>query len=100
MEEKEAKPARGRGRWGGKSGLVIELLPESAALLRALAIHGDGRADHVTLAFGVDPETFEARWVPGERGVGSAIAMRAIGVVADERVQAVIIEIDGSTVRP
>lgn len=96
----EAKKVRGRGRWGGKRGLFIELSAESAAVLRAMALYPDARADHVTLAFGVDLESFRPEWIPGGYAIGSRVPMRAIGACADGRVQAVLIAIDGGTERP
>lgn len=95
-----SKEARKRKRWGGKRGLVIELAEESAAALRAIALYPDGRADHVTLAFGVDQEEFSPDWVPGGHAVGARIELLAKGTCADGRVQAVLIEIGGVTTRP
>lgn len=79
---------------------MIELKPESAASLQARALYPDGRAHHVTLAFGVDVESFEPSWVPGGYAVGESVVMRAVGECADGRVQAVIIEINGASTRP
>src|SRR5690606_34481466 len=57
-------------------------------------------ADHVTLAHRVDPETFSPSWIPGGHAVGDRVAMRAVGHASDGRVQALVIAVAGSTVRP
>lgn len=91
---------RGRGRWGGKKGLVLSLEPESAQLVRALAEHPDVRGDHVTLAFGVDEEAFSPDWIPGGYLLGAEVPLTAVGMIRGERVQLLVIAVAESTVRP
>ncbi|MGG2367963.1 hypothetical protein ACE4ZV_26840, partial [Salmonella enterica] len=79
--------------------LTIELLPESRARVRALAIHSEIRADHVTLKHGFD-RPFDAAWIPAGRNVGDVVGMRATGIADDGRVQALVVEILGSSRRP
>jgi hypothetical protein len=87
-------------RWDGKSGLVIALSPDSAARLRALAAYPDLRGDHVTLAYGVERESFDPAWIPGGYALGATVPLRAIGMVQNGRVQALLLEVGGSTHRP
>lgn len=83
-----------------KRSLYIVLDEESAAKVRAMATHVELCADHVTLAHRVDPETFSPSWIPGGHAVGDRVAMRAVGHASDGRVQALVIAVAGSTVRP
>lgn len=91
---------RGQGRWGGKKGLVLALDPQSVSKVRALAEHPDLRGDHITLAFGVDEQSFSPDWIPGGYALGSEVPLRAIGMIRGERVQLLLIEVAGSTLRP
>lgn len=91
---------RGQGRWGGKKGLVLALDQESAARVRALAVHPDLRGDHITLAFGVDEQSFSPDWIPAGYILGSKVPLRAVGMICTERVQLLVVSAAGSTVRP
>lgn len=82
------------------SALRVELTPESAAAVRALARYPEVRGDHVTLAHDVDAARFDPRWVPGGAPLGGSIALRAFGHCADERVDALVVEIAGQRRRP
>lgn len=101
--ERAAKYARAIERLrpeADKRSLYIVLDEESARRVRALARHPEVCADHVTLAHGVLPEAFTPAWIPGRHALGDPITFRAVGEVADARVQALVTEIDGSTERP
>jgi hypothetical protein len=80
--------------------LVIELSPESCARVRALAALPEVRGDHVTLAFGVARDALDLGWIPGRHPPGARVRVRAIGMCRDERVQALLVEVEGTTVRP
>lgn len=77
--------------------LVLELDVESRAKVRALARHPEVRGDHVTLAFDVDPNAIDPAWLPAT--LDQSLSFRAIGEVASERVQALVVEIAGSSAR-
>jgi hypothetical protein len=83
-----------------KRTLYVVLDEASQAAVRALAKHRDPHGDHVTLAFRVEPTTYDPAWVPGSPAIGSAIAFRAVGHARDERVQALAVELAGTTTRP
>lgn len=83
-----------------RQNVLLRLTPESRARVRALAVHPELRGDHVTLAHGVPAGSLDPRWMPGGLEVGDAVAFRAVGVAHDDRVQALVVEIAGSTERP
>ncbi|AFY60065.1 hypothetical protein [Synechococcus sp. PCC 6312] len=81
--------------------LAIALDPESQARLHPLAIYPIIRGDHVTLAYldsletAVD-EVLNPAWLYGY-GVGDRVNLRAVGWVADGRVQAMQVEIQAAS---
>ena len=83
-----------------KRSLYVVLDEPSVSRVRALARHRELAGDHVTLAHGVSPEALSAAWIPGGHRVGDRVALRAIGEVTDARVQALVVELEGSTARP
>jgi hypothetical protein len=83
-----------------KRSLQVVLDEESAAQVRAMAIHREVRGDHVTLAHRVDPAAFDAAWIPGGAKIGDRLSITVRGQSADERVQALAVDIAGSGVRP
>ncbi len=66
----------------------------------ALARHPVLRGGHVTLAFGVERGDFSPSWVPGQAQVGEQVQLCATAEVHDDSVQALLIEMAGSTIRP
>ncbi len=72
----------------------------SAAAVRALAVHPVVRGGHVTLAHRVDPAKLDEAWIPGGAAIGERLELRAIGVASNERVQALSIEMAGTSTRP
>jgi hypothetical protein len=83
-----------------KRSLYVVLDEESRGRLRALAIHPEIKADHVTLAHRVDPSRFDPAWIPGNLRLGEHIEIRGVGQVRDHRVQALLVEIEGARTRP
>jgi hypothetical protein len=81
------------------SSLVVKLDEQSVAGLRERAVHPDVRADHVTLAHGLAPSEFDARWSAGGHGVGDRVRVRVLDLVANDRVQVARVEIDGERER-
>jgi hypothetical protein len=79
--------------------LHVRLVEESVAQVRSLAVHADLRGDHVTLAHSVSKEGAEA-FIPGGYAVGALVPLDVVGVAEDDKVQALVIEIAGSSVRP
>ncbi len=45
-------------------------------------------------------DEFDPAWVPGGTAVGDTVVLTAVGEVRDERVQALIVEVNGSSHRP
>ena len=80
--------------------LEIELDAESRRKVLASACHPVLRARHVTLAFGVERRDFLPEWVPGGAEVGALVALSAVARLQNECVQALVVEIAGSTLRP
>jgi len=58
------------------------------------------RASHVTIAHRVVPNDLAPALIPGGYTPGDVVDANAIALCSDERVQAVIVEIAGSTWRP
>ncbi|MBI3269322.1 MAG: hypothetical protein HYZ53_09895 [Planctomycetes bacterium] len=79
--------------------LAILLSPESAARVRALAAFPEVRADHVTLAARVPDGEFDPDWIPGRADVGARVLLHAVGLCRDDRIQALRVEIAGSSRR-
>ena len=80
--------------------LFVDLDGASRRRLRALALHSELYADHVTLAFSVDPNGFSPAWVPGGAGVGDTVEFVTVARAENQRVQAVLVEIAGRRERP
>ncbi len=80
--------------------LRVTLDLDSHRRLAPLAKHPVLRADHVTLAFGVAPEQLLPTSLPTGWGIGDQVALRAVSEAWDDRVQALVLEIDGSSRRP
>jgi hypothetical protein len=85
---------------GQKRSLYVMLDDASRRTVLARAVHPERFGDHVTIAFRVDPATYDPSWVPGSPAIGARIAFRAVGHAKDERVQAYAVEIAGTTTRP
>lgn len=84
-----------------KRSLWIVLDEVSAEALRRLACHPVVRADHVTLAHRIDPAAVAGgNLLPDGRQVGDSVEVRAVAEHRDARVQALVVEIGGSTRRP
>lgn len=83
-----------------KRSLYVVLDRESQEAARALAVHPEVRADHVTLAHGVHPSSLDPAWIPAGASVGDRVELRAVGHAKNERVQALVVEMAGSTHRP
>jgi hypothetical protein len=81
--------------------LWIGLDDESVEAVRRLAVHPVVRGDHVTLAHRVDPEAVdETALVPTGAAVGEPVTLRAVAEHRDARLQALVVEIEGRSVRP
>jgi hypothetical protein len=91
---------KSRETMNGGRYLYVVLDDASVERVRARARHPVLRGDHVTLASRVDPASFDPAWVPGGMRPGDRAVVHAIGEAADERVQALLVEIGGSTKRP
>lgn len=79
--------------------LHVRLAEESVARVRALAVHAELRGDHVTLAHAVGKIGGEA-WIPGGHPIGAEIDLDVVGIAEDDKVQALVIAIGGTSVRP
>jgi hypothetical protein len=84
----------------GERYLYVVLDEASVKLVRARARHRVLRGDHVTLTSRIDPASFVPAWVPGGARPGDRVVVHAVGEAADERVQALLVEMGGSTRRP
>ena len=80
--------------------LFVVLDEPSRQRVRALAVHAVVRGDHVTLAPRVDPASFEPSWIPGSADIGDTVEVRAVGQARDERLQALVVEMNGEPRRP
>jgi hypothetical protein len=80
--------------------LYVRLDAESCARVRAHARLEVARGEHVTLAYRVQPSQLDPSWIPGGYAVGSAVELRVVAERANERVQAFVVELAGSRVRP
>ncbi len=80
--------------------LEVQLDAPSRERVLALARHPVLRGGHVTLAFGVERGDFSESWVPGLAQVGERVPLSATAEYHDESVQALLIEMAGSTTRP
>lgn len=97
------KYARARDRLHAeleKRSLHVVLDAASRERVRGIAIHREVRGDHVTLAHRVDPSTLDPAWIPGGAKIGDRVEVAVRGQAADERVQALAVEIAGSPTRP
>lgn len=80
--------------------LAIKLDDESRETVRKLALYDEIRADHVTLAYPHNGETFSAEWIPGERELGDKIEIHTKGFSVTDDIQVLVVAIDGTTTRP
>ncbi|MBS2031697.1 MAG: hypothetical protein JST54_27620 [Deltaproteobacteria bacterium] len=80
--------------------LVIELDAASREAVRALATLPELRGDHVTLVFGIHPADLDPRWIPGGYQIGETVELRAVALAENDRIQALRVEIAGSSERP
>ena len=80
--------------------LEVQLDAASRERVLALARHPVLRGGHVTLAFGVERGDFSDSWVPGSAQVGEQVQLRAVAEYHDDRVQALQVEMAGSSTRP
>ena len=83
-----------------KRSLYVVLDEASVSRVRALARHRELAGDHVTLAHGVLPEALSPEAIPGGHTIGDRVELRAVAEVSDARVQALLIEMAGSSERP
>lgn len=83
-----------------KRSLQIRLSDPSVERVRAAKRLPVARGEHVTLARRVAPDTSLLALVPANHQFGEAIPMRAVAECCNERVQAWVIEVSGSRVRP
>jgi hypothetical protein len=83
-----------------KRSLQIRLSEGSVARIRESKRLPIARGEHVTLARRIDPNTPIEELAPAVRGAGDVVALRAVAECCNERVQAWVIELDGSSVRP
>ncbi|HEX4340062.1 MAG TPA: HD domain-containing protein [Polyangiaceae bacterium] len=80
--------------------LEVTLTKESVARARAGAQLEVLRGEHVTLAHAVKPGRFSDAWIPGGHRVGDVVDVRVVGEASDARVQAYVVEIAGTRLRP
>jgi hypothetical protein len=78
--------------------LYVVLDAESRQRARDLSTLEVIKADHVTLAHRVDPATYDASWIPGTPG--DTVQLRATHRVRSNEVEALVVELAGSSVRP
>lgn len=83
-----------------KRSLQIRLLPSSMETVRAAACLPVVRGEHVTLARRVSPDEPLDKLVPSAQRIGEEVELEAVAECCDERVQAWVVEIAGSSVRP
>ena len=80
--------------------LYVRLSEQSRERVQALARLEVTRGDHVTLAYRVQPTALDPGWVPGGHTLGDRIELHAVAERANDRVQALVVEIAGSRLRP
>jgi len=80
--------------------LFVELDSPSRERVATLATLPVVKGQHVTLAYRVDPAEFSPLWVPGGYGVGSSVEMEVTHVVRNERIEVLVVSIEGSHERP
>ncbi|HJL16266.1 MAG TPA: HD domain-containing protein [Sandaracinaceae bacterium LLY-WYZ-13_1] len=84
-----------------KRTLWIALDDESVRALRARAVHPVVRADHVTLAHRVDAEAVDVgALLPDGVALDAPVELAAVAEHRDDRVQALVVRIDGASERP
>jgi hypothetical protein len=101
--DRAAKYQRAIARLRGeldKRHLYVVLDEASVSEVRARAVHRVLRGDHVTLTSWENPTSFDPAWVPGGAKPGDRVQVHAVGEAADERVQALRVEIAGTSRRP
>lgn len=98
LQKYQAAAARLRAELA-KRNLYVSLSPDSRAKASQHARLAVLKAEHVTLAHRVTPSADLSRYVDGEHEVGDSLTLLAVAECANERVQAWIVEITGSSRR-
>lgn len=80
--------------------LAVKLDEASRRIVRELALYEEIRADHVTLAYAQEGESFSPDWIPGARAVGDSLEFETRGFSVTEDIQVLVVSIDGSCKRP
>lgn len=80
--------------------LAVKLDETSRRIVRELALYEEIRADHVTLAYAQEGESFSPDWIPGARSIGESIEFETRGFSVTEDIQVLVVSIDGSCKRP
>ena len=80
--------------------LAVKLDETSRRIVRELALYEEIRADHVTLAYAQEGESFSPDWIPGARAVGDSLEFETRGFSVTEEIQVLVVSIDGSCKRP
>lgn len=80
--------------------LAVKLDEASRRIVRELALYEEIRADHVTLAYTQETETFSPDWIPGARAIGESLEFETRGFSVTEDIQVLVVSIDGSCKRP
>ena len=80
--------------------LAVKLDEASRRIVRELALYEEIRADHVTLAYAQEGESFSPDWIPGARAVGDSLEFETRGFSVTEEIQVLVVSIDGSCKRP
>lgn len=83
-----------------KRNLQIRLSESSVARVRGAKRLPVARGEHVTLARRVAPHTIVTDMAPGAQRAGDVLSLRAVAECCNERVQAWVVELNGSSVRP
>lgn len=80
--------------------LAVKLDEESRKTVSGLALYEEIRADHVTLAYANNGESFSPDWIPGARSLGETVEFETRGFSVTDSIQVLVVSIDGSSKRP
>lgn len=84
----------------GAAILAVELTAASRSRILPLCTLPILRADHVTLAHGVDVARFDPAWVPGGARLGERVPVHAVALLRSAEVEALAVELAGVRRRP